>query len=88
MRLSVVANSLPLVIVDDQWQGIGAIQQGLRNRAAGGYIANKDGGYIAAKGNDDLRLSIGLNWPCIKGYYGTNDRDEDGCNLGELGVKD
>ena len=34
-----------------------------------------------------LPLSIGLNLPCIKGYYDTHDRDEDESDLGELGVK-
>ena len=34
-----------------------------------------------------LPLSIGLNLPCIKGCYDTDDRDEDDSDLGELGVK-
>ena len=35
-----------------------------------------------------LPLSIGLNLPCIKGCYDTDDRDEDDSDLAELGVKD
>ena len=35
-----------------------------------------------------LPLSLGLNLPCIKGYYDKDDRDEDDSDLGELRVKD
>ena len=34
-----------------------------------------------------LPLEIGLNLPCMKGYYDAHDRYEDESNLGELGVK-